>query len=294
MNPAQPRASVTLCAIVRDEAAYILEWIAWNKLLGFDPIVIYDNESADDGPALLAALQAAGEIVVRPWPDRPGAQAQLPAYRDAIARCATEWIAFLDADEFLVLRRHSRLPDLLAAVPGECAAIAFNQRVFGSSGHARFEPQPVIARFLRSGGPVQPLNAWIKTVARAAQIRDLGPHGCTLAAGHYVDPGGSKCGIENMCRNRAIRQTVAYYNHYIVKSREEYLAKRARGRCDVPPEDPARLDKYTDAFFNAHDLNTWPDDRAARRLPLVLDEMARLRAHCPDLIDRLGYCRAGG
>ena len=32
-----------LCVIVKEENCYLEEWINYNKLLGFDKILIYDN-----------------------------------------------------------------------------------------------------------------------------------------------------------------------------------------------------------------------------------------------------------
>ena len=39
-----------------------------------------------------------------PFPDRPGVRPQRPAYRAILARhaAAADWIAFIDADEFLL------------------------------------------------------------------------------------------------------------------------------------------------------------------------------------------------
>jgi hypothetical protein len=49
-------------AIFKDEAPYLLEWIAFHKMIGVALFVLYDNGSTDGGP----------------WSDRPG---QISAYR---------------------------------------------------------------------------------------------------------------------------------------------------------------------------------------------------------------------
>lgn len=40
---------------VKDEAPYILEWIAWHRLVGFDKIIIAQNSSTDGTVELLEA-----------------------------------------------------------------------------------------------------------------------------------------------------------------------------------------------------------------------------------------------
>jgi hypothetical protein len=265
-----PANGVTLCGIARDEGPFLLEWIAWYKLLGVDRIVIYDNESRDDSARFLPALHRAGEIERCPWPDRPGEGPQLRAYRDAVARCGTEWIAFLDVDEFLVLHAHQTLGELLATMQAACSAVAFNQRFYGSSGQLFPDDRLVIERFVRTAPADHPLNAWIKTVARTRRIADVvNPHGCTLSSGFYAEPGGQRCAIEEDSRTRTVSLGVGQYNHYILKSQAEYLRKRARGRCSVAADDPSKHAKYSVQFFAAHDQNQVVDDSAARQATLV-------------------------
>jgi hypothetical protein len=276
-------STVTLCALVRDEGRYLLEWIAWYKLLGVDRIVIYDNDSQDEGALLLAALHRAGEIDHRPWPDRPDEQPQLPAYRDAILRCSTEWIAFLDVDEFLVLHHARRIADLLVALPDDCSAVAFNQRFFGSSGLLHYDDRLVIERFTRTSRPDHFLNVWVKSMARVDRIATIdSPHGVELNSGYYAEPGGDPCILKSYCQTHAISLSVAQYNHYILKSREEFLQKRSRGRADVPRAHPERFDKYTDAFFVLHDENVCEDDSAWRHADRVRAERNRLYRLCTD------------
>jgi hypothetical protein len=275
------KTSVTVCGLVRDEGPYLLEWIAWYKLLGVHQIAIYDNDSQDESVSILTALYRAKEILLYSWPDRAGKQPQLPAYRHAVTQCSTEWIAFLDIDGFLVLRKHQHLTDLLEAMPDECSAVAFNQRFFGSSGRQFYHKRFVIERFIRTAPPDHPLNTWIKTVARVRRIKQIvNPHSCELSSGYYAEPGGRPCLIEAETRNRDISFGVAQNNHYILKSRAEYQQKRARGRCDVAPEDPSKREKYSDQFFTLHDQNQVIDDSAARRAALVRGECDRLRRLC--------------
>jgi len=84
--------SITACAIVKDERPYMLEWVAWYRLLGFDRILIYSNDCSDGTDRLLDAMQAEGLVEHRPWPSRPGHAPQQSAYADALRDCPTRWI----------------------------------------------------------------------------------------------------------------------------------------------------------------------------------------------------------
>jgi len=49
---------VAIGAIMKQEAPYILEWVAYHKALGFE-LIIADNGGADDTTKILTALDAA-------------------------------------------------------------------------------------------------------------------------------------------------------------------------------------------------------------------------------------------
>lgn len=38
---------VALVATAKDEGPFVLEWVAYHRLAGFDPIIIYQNDSTD-------------------------------------------------------------------------------------------------------------------------------------------------------------------------------------------------------------------------------------------------------
>ena len=268
----------TIVGFIRDEAPYLLEWVAWYRLLGTDRLVIYDNASSDAGPALLAALDAAGEIVARTWPDQPGVAPQIPIYEDAVRRCETEWIGFLDIDEFAVLPRDGTLPALLARMPVDCGAVVLNQRVVGTNGHMVYKPGLVNERFPRGSGEELWFNQWVKSIARAKWVHAPAPHHPALTAGRTLMADGAEVAIEEGQRAPRVSHEMAYYNHFVLKSTEEYLRKRLRGCSLTPPDAADRMGKYTDAFFRAHDIAAHEDPRAAAMLPALRAEMARLAA----------------
>ena len=61
-----PARYLVACAIFRDEAPYLAEWIAFHRLVGVEHFFLYDNGSTDDPRAVLDPLIAerpAGEWV---------------------------------------------------------------------------------------------------------------------------------------------------------------------------------------------------------------------------------------
>ena len=56
----------TVIASMRNEGAFLLEWVVWYRLIGFSDILVVTNDCTDASPALLGAVQAAACDL--PWP----------------------------------------------------------------------------------------------------------------------------------------------------------------------------------------------------------------------------------
>jgi glycosyltransferase involved in cell wall biosynthesis len=186
LGPLAPRRAqdrrIALAAIVRNEAEYLVEWIAWHRNAGFTDFFLSDNGSDDGTLELLQRLAAAGVVRLRQEPR--GAAAQLKAYNAMLAAWGrdVDRIAYLDADEFLVASDERRpvdhLEDLLAA--SDVGAVAVNWRMFGSSGHQQREPGLVIERFTRCAPDDYPGCIHVKTYARPAAIAQQRIHRANL------------------------------------------------------------------------------------------------------------------
>lgn len=84
---------------------------------------------------------------------KPGTHRQMYGYH----MCASEhrddhaYMAFFDVDEFLVLKRHDTVGELLAAhLPR--GALAISWYIFGTGTTAMYAPLPVTKRFLHRDG----------------------------------------------------------------------------------------------------------------------------------------------
>ncbi len=79
---------IAVCAIFKDEAPYLLEWLAFHKMIGVDLFVLYDNGSTDGGGDLIRESNFARNVTLIEWSDRPG---QISAYRHFHANYAKDF-----------------------------------------------------------------------------------------------------------------------------------------------------------------------------------------------------------
>jgi len=232
--------SVILCAIALYEDAYIDEWVRYHLEIGFDHIFIYDNSLENTLKALPYAYL--GHVTIIHF---PGKLRQIPAYTDCVTRLrhTHSWCAFLDIDEFMVLRKHRCVRDLVMDVCPYGGALTLNWVMFGSSGHTQYSSDPVRYRFtFRARG----VSEFVKTVAylpHVARINDCSSVEVFDGAPASVD-----------CHRRPVvgrsnpfgTEDVACIYHYFTKSRAEYVEKMKKGKADAE-------DFRTVAEFEVHD-----------------------------------------
>jgi len=278
----RPRSA--LIVIVRDEARALLEWVAYHRVIGFDEIIVYDNESRDGTTELCHQLQNEGAITHRPWPDPApelGTGPQVPAYEHAVANSAADWLCFLDADEFLVLQNYRTVGDLLRVAGRHAMPIALNWKIFGSNWQIEYRDGLVIDRFTRCGGPEQDVNRHIKTLGPASVLlagARVHIHGWVLAKGqYYVDALGNPAAVEGYTFVTPPRWRGAWVNHYLVKSREEFEQKRLRGKATHAVGDPTKYDRTIEDYFTKYDQNEMEDNTIRQRTERVQRMLGKWR-----------------
>lgn len=269
-----------MVAIFKNEAPYLLEWLAHHRLMGVTRFFLADNISTDGTSELLAGLQRLGLAQVMPYPTTPGIKPQLPAYR---AICETlvhevDWLAFIDADEFLwPTGDFADLPQYLAHAGRDpsLGALGLNWAVFGSDGALRFDPMEVTRRFPCRGEPGFSENHHIKSIVRTGALVDfLNPHRMTLRPGCAYAHSDLSPLVE---RRDGVTERVVWdqfrVNHYVVKSWSEYMEKkRPRGNADGPDEG------YSEAFFHYHDRGEVSDPAPEEHLRRLRAEIAAIEA----------------
>jgi hypothetical protein len=235
-----------VCCIAKNEEPYIDEWIAYNLKLGFERIYIYDNSDNHS----LAPLGQTDKVHVVPF---PGPTKQMAAYNHFLRTYGREhtWCAFIDVDEFIVLRCHASIQDMLNA---HCknGSLGLNWILFGSSGKKEYRPEPVTERFqMRQRG----LNAHIKSIVKIEDTMTMDhPHFPCLKGGHQqLDTNGRA--FSGPFNERGT-EDVACIHHYFLKSKREFREKVARGRADIS------IKRAFEEDFSRHDLNEVHDSRA--------------------------------
>ncbi|WP_323763459.1 glycosyltransferase family 2 protein [Marinovum sp.] len=301
-RPLPPGSSGTvIVGCMKNEAPYILEWIAYHRAIGVDSFLIYTNGCEDGTDEILARLQALGVIEHRNNDDWSGKSPQQYALNRSLKEPVivnSDWIIHIDVDEFINIRcGNGTLDDFRDRVP-EATNVAMTWRLFGHNGVTRLDDSFVIEQFDACAPKFcpKPHTAWgFKTM-----VRNIGAYtklSChrpnKLVPGmetrvHWVNGSGQPMGDEvkvNGWRNskRSIGYDLLQLNHYALRSAESFLIKRQRGRA-------LHVDRSIGLnYWIRMDWNDHRDITIKRNVPRVRAEFDRLLAD-----PELAACHARG
>lgn len=248
---AKPLYEIAVCAIAKNEGEYFKEWLDWHIGIGVEKFFIYDNESTDETREILKTYIERGLVEYVYY---PGHRKQLEAYDECLKRYRfdTRWLAFIDLDEFIVPEKGKKLPDILRQF-ADRPLIEVNWICYGSGGQRNREPGKVMERFTYHSNPDASINRHVKSIVNPRRIFNMiGCHEASRIDGKGVDGNGEE--IKKSWKDRTPVHSLIKINHYAVKSYEEFLDKRGRGRAS------GTIRELKDEYFRRFDLNDLQDE----------------------------------
>ena len=211
---------LAVCAIFREEAPFLDEWLTFHHGIGVSQFHLYNNFSTDDYETVLAPWIDRGLVTLKDWPFPVG---QLSAYADCIRQQgrACRWIAFIDIDEFLFAPDRADIRPLLRS-RGHLSGIEVYQTFFGANGHL-VRPDGPLLEYFTDRAPLE-IKTTVKTIANPRLVDQVGVHQCTWSAGHACDPEGGSVSWGSIGSISTLR-----INHYWSRALDDLATKIARG-----------------------------------------------------------------
>ncbi|MBU6425845.1 MAG: glycosyltransferase family 2 protein, partial [Rhodospirillales bacterium] len=154
------RFVIATCA--RWETPYAAEWLAYHQALGFEHVYLYcnDDDPAELYEAILPFTQGPAPFVTfRHFPEQ-GMQRKMLLHFCAQNGQDSEWVSFLDLDEFLRLPSGQTLPDYMQGFEGKTDCLMFNWVYCGPNGHAT-QPKSVLKNLTRRQASVHPFTKMV-------------------------------------------------------------------------------------------------------------------------------------
>ncbi len=260
---------VSFCAIFKDEAKYLREWIEFHKIVGVEHFYLYNNFSNDNYLEILQPYIDQGVVTLNDWPIKQG---QMSAYYDCLEKKSQEssWIGFIDIDEFVVPDVVHSICEVLRPFEKNRAAVLLYWKIFGSSGKVkRDENQLVTESFTVAWPKLIDIGKCFLNTNYVFAKDDKRNNAMHLFWGKYKQitiPPANVFGefiIDDFHKMKNERLP-AHINHYFTKSFDEYLEKKKRGDAFFE-KNPRDLD-----YFYGHEMKCQMDDKTAYKYLIKL------------------------
>ena len=231
---------VALVCVAKWEDYYLDEWLEYNNKLGFDKIIMYQNDWRTDieKPYLIKEVC-------------DGRSIQVPLYNQVL-RTNTEydWIAFIDCDEFIVLKKHNNIKDFINEYKDRTNIISLNWYFHGNMGIEKRTCNSLLKMFPKRNKDV---NEHIKVIVNTRTNQQMMlPHNCFNPS---MDTNGNTFTGPFHPNGPT---DVAYISHFHNKTKEDWEIRCRRGRIDCEIQhDPNRWDNELGHNEDIEDLSAY-------------------------------------
>ncbi|MEE9454601.1 MAG: glycosyltransferase family 2 protein [Paracoccaceae bacterium] len=281
----------TILTTMKNEGPFLLEWVAYNRWLGFTDFLVYTNDCDDGTDLLMDRLHKMGVVTHVRNTDFADKGPQKTAFRRAKFHPLIEksdWILTLDADEFINIHTgNGKLDDMFAACP-DANVISFVWRLFGNSGVNEYHDSFITETFTHCAKrfqrrPTQALG--LKTLYRNDNLfqtigihRPLHPVEGRREAINWVNGAGKPMDARYLDKGwraggvSGFGDDLARLNHYSVRNAESFLVKRDRGRTNHVAQDQGLT------YWQNMNQNRSTDTSIQSKIPAFRVEYDRLLA----------------
>jgi hypothetical protein len=244
------RFDVSVMAILKNEARNLEEWLCHHLAIGVDHFFLYDNGSTDDLHEVLKPYADHGIVTTVYFPMR-GLQRDANNHVVRFLGSTTEWLAYVDIDEFLVPEHDESIGTVLRRFP-DAEQVLVSRKEFCFSGQ-RTPPEGLVTESYREYSQNVPRmgtsEILAKPIIRPAKAVRVGVHNATTVHGRTVNTAGQPTSEEATAIEDPSYANLQM-NHYFTRSWQEFQAKRSRATTsthafqlpDVPFDIAAQVD----------------------------------------------------
>ncbi len=282
---------IAVVCCMRNEAIFLLEWLAYQLVCGFDRVAVITNDCTDGTDRILETLSRNEPRIVHvPNKIGPGEAPQVAGLKEARnykELMEVDYWLHCDADEFLqVTLGEGKLQDLMRFV-GDVDCVALAWRPFGNNGVTTWKAGLVIEQFTMADDQIRGALTMHKCLFKPASFRsaiDHMPKDPVKKRIKLVNAKGERMPPRAMFNPSTARfrgtpfslmtWENACINHYAVKARNVFLLKNLRGNGMGH-----QADRYlaNSKFWKKFNKNNVDVPEARRHLEAVREEVRRLR-----------------
>jgi hypothetical protein len=292
-SASQSTSKAAICGVIQDDEPYLDEWIDYHRGLGFTHFYLFDQsegmrmekwalkkganidlyafpmlpEKMDDDKATAAkGKDNDEESTKRKLKDEEKAQRKPKDPEAVLSACihtakenGDEWLALLDVEDFLVLKKHQNVEDMLDDFD-DFDGLGVYKYMFGTSDRRLYQPKPVLKRFQYREAELDASFSSFLHVKDTIDPSRLGRY-TDLAKEFKTIVDTSRAGLARTPPSINRPSDVAVVHSYQTKSMAEYLI-RERGTRALSVESAATDKFILDIFGGSLPAGSVLDDTA--------------------------------
>ena len=239
----------SVCLVIKNDHDLLVEWLEHYQRIGFEHIYLIDNGTRPPHAEYLREYIQSGYITYMYVTQYP---CQTESYNHILRhhRHETNWIAFFDSDEFLVLKKHNNINDFLREYENY-AAVSVVWYMFGSNGHFTHQEKTIPSYYKRARhNDIENGQYYYKTIAMTDRTIYFEFHNGFHCNGFTaVDETKTPTFVCKPLQINQINTNIIQLNHYVVRSLEDFQNKSRRRSGDGNVKDMDYFNK-TDKMAN--------------------------------------------
>lgn len=270
----EKKYNVSICAIFKNEAPYLDEWISYHLLVGVNHFYMYNNNSEDDYLSVLQKYIDQGVVTLVQWERN---QAQMECYLDCIDNFSsqTKWLGFIDIDEFINPIDYEDVYSFLKKYENKYGSVVIYWKFFGTSGLKDRDRKGLVCEDFTSCWPKHS-NVGKCFLNTAYQI-DRENHTICLhhrlwtKRGKIALPPVNHCGkLDIEYHHKVNKHFPIQINHYFTKSYGEYIDKKSKGDVYF------KINPHDEEYFHRHeDKCSAKETTIFKYIPALKNEMKK-------------------
>ena len=228
--PIKLNKGLCLCTLGKKENLYAKEFIEYYKLLGFDKIIIFDNNDVNDENFENVLKYYIKTKFVEIIDIRGIMSVQIPVFNFCYQKYNKifDWIAFFDFDEFLYINDFNNIKNYIYHKRFEkCQTILFNWFFYDDNDLEYYDERKILDRFNRS----KLKSSKVKSMIRGG-IKDLiipSSHISGININYFCDPYGMRVFPNTFYYMTFKNKYKIFIKHFYTKTVEEFCNKINKG-----------------------------------------------------------------
>jgi len=240
---------IMLCSIGKEENLYAKEFVEYYLALGFDKIIILDNNdlNGERFDNVLKPFIGSKKVEIKDL--RGLKQIQIPSFNYCYMKYKYlyDWIAFFDFDEFLYIKNNINIKKYLYSNKfNKCQQILFNWYIYNDNNLLRYDNRTMIKRFTNLK-----FYPWRTKFIIRGNLKNIIILATSFATNiNYCNSKGELIFPKSFNIPTKENNSFAYLKHFYTKTAEEYCHKRKRGYAQTLPKQNQKLSETEiNAFF---------------------------------------------